>query len=346
MSKTISVEQMQRLYALADQIKRLSPWEWMNETDVFGVKNDLIEEIGFVSVMGGMGRHFAVTVYKGWGDLERFWLMQDIDDSMIPEFIFETSQLMLSFEDRAELNARDYATIRGLGLSYRGRANWPKFQAFRPGYFPWNMEDAWEADHLITCLEQALGVMMRFEDTPGLLSLGSPDSILVRARGGADENWEWKDVYMQSPEAERMLTYYEVEKAQLDKVDTLPRTENVVELDYFLSRHPIAPRGERPMCVYVLLVTDAESGYVMGSNVLDATGGLEGILGQIPAAALEIFERQGALPVQVKVSRPVLAQILGPLEERLDIDVDLTDALPMTHIARESLETFMAEARR
>ncbi len=342
LEKPINDEQWRKLYSLAAQIKRLSPWQWMEECDLFGVQDRIAEEIGFVSVMGREGEHYAVTLYKGWGDLERYWLMQDVDESIVPEFMFETSQLMLSFEDRAQITAAEHRLIKSLGLSFRGRRSWPKFQAFRPGYYPWRLVESWEADHMITCLEQSLGVFMRVEDDPSLLRPETSESLLVRARDTEQSSRPWSDTYLDWPEPERMLTYYEVESSHLDDVCALPRSTQTVELDYFLARSPIGHRNERPMCAYVLLVTDAHSGYVLGSNVLDATGGLENVLGQIPSVTLRIFKESGNVPGEIRVSRPVLTQILSPLEDRLDTEVDLTESLPMTLQARDSLEAFMS----
>ena len=44
-------------------ILEFEPWEFMNETDVFGVQ-DLTGQIGFVSVMGRLGEYKAIAVYQ------------------------------------------------------------------------------------------------------------------------------------------------------------------------------------------------------------------------------------------------------------------------------------------
>ncbi|NIY14969.1 MAG: hypothetical protein GWM98_08730 [Nitrospinaceae bacterium] len=138
-----------------------------------------------------------------------------------------------------------------------------------------------------------------------------------------------------------MLTYYEVESAKMDAVSALPRSEGSVEIDYFLSDAPVGSRNERPMCAYVLLMTDAKTGYVLGTEILHATDGLEGMLSRIPSKMLEVFSRSGSIPESIAVSRPVLSQILAPFEDRLAIEVDLTDSLPATTEARRSLGEFL-----
>ncbi len=45
-------EEWDRLFETAARVKIQSPWEWMNETDVFGVQHPETGEIGFVSGRG------------------------------------------------------------------------------------------------------------------------------------------------------------------------------------------------------------------------------------------------------------------------------------------------------
>ena len=56
-------DQWRRLYEAAVLVKELSPWQWMTETDIFGVQDPETEEIGFVSVLGLLGEHFGVSLY-------------------------------------------------------------------------------------------------------------------------------------------------------------------------------------------------------------------------------------------------------------------------------------------
>jgi hypothetical protein len=57
--------QSQALYAVTDRVKAAAPREWMTEGDVFGVQDPDTGELGFVSVMGMLGEHYAVSVYLG-----------------------------------------------------------------------------------------------------------------------------------------------------------------------------------------------------------------------------------------------------------------------------------------
>jgi hypothetical protein len=60
-----TMEEWRELYEAVVRVKELSPWEWMTETDVFAVQNPETDELGFVSVMGMLGEHYAMSLYLG-----------------------------------------------------------------------------------------------------------------------------------------------------------------------------------------------------------------------------------------------------------------------------------------
>lgn len=68
-----ALEVWSRLYQAAIRVKELAPWEWMQETDVFAVQRSGTDELGFVSVIGLLGEHYAVAVYRGTEGLYGFW---------------------------------------------------------------------------------------------------------------------------------------------------------------------------------------------------------------------------------------------------------------------------------
>jgi len=44
-----------RVFSAAEKIKEMKPWEWMAETDIFGIRIPETERIYFISVMGSAG---------------------------------------------------------------------------------------------------------------------------------------------------------------------------------------------------------------------------------------------------------------------------------------------------
>ena len=175
---TPTPEEWRKLYEAVIRIKEIAPWEWMTETDVFGVQNPETDELGFVTVMGLLGEHYAVAVYLGSEGLYGFWALQDTSPLGSPERLLEIPQLQASFEDRNELENKDREIIKATGLNFRGRKAWPMFRSLRPGFLPWFIE-AEEARFLAHALEQVPAVASRFREDPALLETHDDARYLV-----------------------------------------------------------------------------------------------------------------------------------------------------------------------
>src|SRR5947209_235334 len=94
---TPTLEAWRQLYELAGKLKELAPWEWMDESEIFGVESPEDGEIGFVSVMGARGEHLAIGIYLGAEGLYGFWDFQNEGHEKEPLALFDIPQLQASF---------------------------------------------------------------------------------------------------------------------------------------------------------------------------------------------------------------------------------------------------------
>src|ERR1051326_2102479 len=95
-----STEESRTLFALAARVKELAPWEWMDESEVFGVQNPEKGGLGFVSVMGMAGQHLAVAVYVGAEGLYGVLNFASQETITNPDQLLDIPQLQASFENR------------------------------------------------------------------------------------------------------------------------------------------------------------------------------------------------------------------------------------------------------
>jgi hypothetical protein len=329
----VTNEEWRKLYEAVIRVKELSPWEWMTETDVFGVQNPETGELGFVSVMGLLGEHYAVSLYLGPEGLYAFWDFEEVGHLVYPDALLELPQLQASFEDRNELDARDRKVIKELGLRFRGRKAWPKFRSYRPGLFPWFLE-AGEVRFLAEALNQLLDVAPRFREDPSLLALDD-ESYLVRVARREDGIWE--DRILDVPPPQPSTIPIEMDLETLERLKRLPRSNHEFEMDLFMFPAPVGKRGTRPFFPYMILTVEARSGMVLGTELLQPTPSLQAMWGSVPLKVAQQLAALEVVPKEIRVGSELLFELLQPLAGALRFKLEHSPFLPSLHLARESL---------
>lgn len=338
-----SPEESKKLYELAGRVKALAPWEWMEESDLFGVQNPETGEIGFISIMGMAGEHFAVSVYQGPEGLYGFWNMEENGPLADPQQILEIPQLQASFEDRDQLEKQDRDLIKKLGLKYRGQHAWPMFRAFRPGFLPWFVTSP-EARFLACALEQTLEVAPRVKENPDILfdENDEDDEVyLVRVPREPEGVLYWEDRMMRIPPPKPQQIPVVMEPGLMEKAARLPHVRLSLEMDFFSMPTPIAERGQRPYLPYMMMVADSQTGMILGADLTQPEPTLEEMWGRIPQSLVESCVQNGSVPEQITVRSARLYQLFLPLAQMLKFRLRQSDELPALDEALNSMSQML-----
>ena len=336
-------KQWRRLYELAVKLKELQPWEWMEESDIFGVQHPETGEIGFVSTMGAAGEHYAIGVYLGAEGLFGYFDLggeMEID----PMALFDVPQLQISFENREELEKQDHALIKKLGLKFRGSHSYPMFRSIKPGFLPYQISSA-EAQVLIHVIEQTLNVAPRFQGDELLLAdLGSNDdepNFLVRVPTNQGGNIVWKDENLTiepPPDSDISITIPQ-EVTQLLK--NLPQNKNlVIEIDLFYSPTPVAESGRRPFIPKMLMLADAKSGLILGFKLIEPQETELENFSEHMENIFESLEKLNVRPNEIWVSSEYLFKILRSFTQQLNVKLKQVDELKAIEEAKEGMFGF------
>lgn len=312
-----TTSQWQQLYDLMSQIKKLAPWEFMDEDMVFGVQNPDTSEYGFVSVMGTLGEHLSIALYLGIEALYSFWAVHNEETS--PEHILEVPQLQASFEDREMVTPEDRAVMKQLGLKFRGRQAWPFFRSYRPGFLPWYLTQE-EARFLIHGLAQTLDVAQRVRENSDLLDPVDDLTYLVRVPTMEGETLVWQDQMMQVHPPESRSIDILMDMQALAFVKGLPQSKSPLEVDFFMTPAPIQEdKAQRPFFAYSLLAVDSKSGMILGTQLMSPDPGFDDMLGQVPVETLYFLANTSLRPKTIHVQSPRLHGLLAPLCQDLGI---------------------------
>ncbi|HEV2663276.1 MAG TPA: hypothetical protein VG324_00075 [Blastocatellia bacterium] len=338
--KEPTAEEWGKLYAAAGRVKEMAPWAWMMEDEVFGVRNPERDEVGFVSVMGAGGEHFAVALYQGAGALYDFLALSEAagdgrPDGVGAERVLEIPQLQASFEDRGHLQKEDRDTIKKLGLKFRGANSWPLFRNYAPGMFPWFLTSS-EARFLTTALEQLLDVAPRVRDDEDVLYGEDDNDFLVRVPRVENARLVWEDKIMRVPEPElKEATPAPLDPQLLESLKQLPEVTNVIEIELTMLPMPVREKKARPFFPYLLMLVDESSGVILGNDMLQPMPSLDAMRAEFPTKVAEHLMQLGARPLKIAVRTETTARSLAPLAEELGIRIKLSPSLPALDEAME-----------
>ena len=332
--KDVSIESWKRLYELSQEIKEMAPWEWISESEFFGVQDPSTGEQGFISTMGMNGEHYSIAAYRGAEGLYGYWHMADAGPFGNPEEILEVPQLQLSFEDRSTLTDHDRAIIKELGLKFRGRNSWPMFRSFRPGFFPWYLNKK-EAHFLIHILEQTLNVLARYKEDETLLDPITDETYLVRIADESEEGLTWRDEMMEVLPPKFASVDITIEGPILEAFLNLEQAVRIVDADVFMFPGQIQEKpGKRPYFAYMLMIVEPETGMVFGTELLSPFPSLEAMWGKVPEALFKAMNNVGIYPNEIRTSSPRLHLVLEPVAEDIGFSVTQAEYLPSLEEAK------------
>lgn len=336
-----SLEEAARLFEAAARVKELGPWDWMDESEIFGVENPETGELGFVSVMGMAGEHFAVAVYQGAEGLYGIIDFASDVSGPNPEGLLDIPQLQASFDDRDTLHKRDRDLIKQLGLKFRGAHAWPMFRSYRPGYMPWFVT-AEEARFITHALAQTLEVAPRLKDDPDLLDAGDDEeSYLVRVPRHQGDTLAWEDQLIRVPPPEPVSIPVAVDTELLSRVSQLPQSPLTLEADFFSLPTAIGEKGERPYRPSALMLADGRSGLIVGFEMMHPEPSLAEMYGQIPMTLVQMLAQAGVVPGEIRARSELLLGLLEPLAEALNFRLRESDDLPSIDAATDSMFSWM-----
>src|SRR5262245_59192693 len=100
-----TLEEWRAAFEAAVAFRDQAPWRWCWDADVFGVEDPESGVTGYCCIMGNLGEHFALGLYRGSEGLAGFWEMQlagrQPEEERDPVTLLSRQDaVMVSFEDR------------------------------------------------------------------------------------------------------------------------------------------------------------------------------------------------------------------------------------------------------
>ena len=332
-----SAQEWSALYHAAIDFRKTEPWNWLSDTDLFGVQNPVDGNLGYCCIMGELKEMLGLVVYLGTEGLAGYFKTQsEREPSDVTNFLHEQNCLTLTFEGRKYLRAPDLRVIRDLGLKFRGRQDWPLFRSYRPGYMPWYLTRE-EVLYLTAIIPQAIEMALRVKGDGGLLVPPRKDRYLLRIPEKTGETLAWRDEWRTPPPVEKkepaILRLDELRLQRIKK--TVSRRQGIWEIDQFYSP-AVIDDGGRPYFPHVFLWVDHDSGLALHVRVAE----MPDYASDFQEHFMALVEKINVLPDEILLQHDEPLELAEPIASRLGIRVTRVKELPALQKVRTGLFSY------
>jgi hypothetical protein len=332
----LPLELWRQLYEAAARFQRLAPWEWMDDTHLFGIDNE--HGVRVVSVLGAMGQVFGLASHRGSAGIHSlFRLLNGQIEPEDPEMAFQQDTVLMDFAPPRELRPADRLILRQIQFQpVAGRPKRvPQFYSHKPGYVPWHINEA-EGRAALDDLDKALLYAELVRTDPEIFCTITRQKVpFLPAQTKASltvEQVEWQTVAAPPPRLDAPPDFLAAGVASLLQ---LPQSAGGVwELDAFYSEMAIAELP-RPYWAKIALSVEAHSGIILECQMGNPRQTMAESAG---LALIACVKKAGARPKTIKVRSLNLEQALQPLADALKTCLERADTLPAMEAARAALE--------
>lgn len=156
----------EQLYELAFRYKKTKLWNIIRDTEIFAVTLSG-DRIGYISIMGGSGGHYALALYIGNEDFQGLYSIATVNPIFLTEYkfhehILQQNCLQCLFEGKDDLTedireeVKAYARANKIKLA--GKNPYPHFLKFQANCMPWHLQTEQEQNDLCEAFSAAIAL--------------------------------------------------------------------------------------------------------------------------------------------------------------------------------------------
>ena len=310
----VSSEKWSKIYKLAQDFNKLKCWEWMLDSDIFGVKNPTDGKIGYCCIMGRLGRFKGLSVYLGTEGLESYLkICSGKIEAGSFESLLNQKCLMLSYGDINDMEMEDYNNLKYADITFKEN-EYPIFRNYNTGYLPWFINNN-DADFIINVLEQVINVSLRAKESKDFLE-SEKKAFLVRVKGRK----AWTDKYLKPEKISSKTIKPIIDNDLLDSldIDSFKRegTWNIASANVPTA---IRENNERPYYPYIFVMSEKDSTSPIGFEICEYSK----IYNRYPSIFIKTMIENKVIPERIIVFQKEIKKLLEPITDKLKIKISL-----------------------
>jgi len=335
-----TLEEWKALYDAAIEFRKIEPWEWVKETDVFGVQNSQTGEIGYCCVMGELGEVLAMAVYHGTEGLNGYKkILKHQVNPGDTDSLFIQDCLIIMFENKRFVEKEDMQLINKLGYAFKGKNAWPVFKSYKPGFFPWFLSRD-EALYMTDVLKQAKDMCLRLKENSNLFHAPKKNLYLIRVADATDGDLIWKDEWKEpAPLKKRDFSNFPVDEIRIQRIKiSVKQLPAVWEIDTFHAPTPVKEEG-RPYFPYAIMFADHDTGLIHDVYLTP----IDKYMKDFPERFLSCMENTAVVPMEILIRKEELIKLFEPYAAKLNIKLTEVKKLQNIDNAKRSMMKFFSK---
>ncbi len=183
----IERENWRKLFFVAKELQHLSPWTILQETDRFAIQDPQKRTLSYGCIMGELGVHFGLALYKGESGLDGYHHIQNTsvsegEKNAAYDILLKQNCFMVSFESKEFMTTPDLELYAQLKLKRPRNQPYIRFRDYTSGYIPWFLTPD-QVQNLTILLTQTLYIVRRASEEPIFLQKirqHPSNSLLIR----------------------------------------------------------------------------------------------------------------------------------------------------------------------
>ena len=325
-------EKWLRLYDVTQKIGMMEPWSDFSEKDQFVYVWKGEEKSVHFTFLGDSVGKCGIACYVGEDNyISARNRILSKNEKQEPVFMLQNA-LICIWDDREDISKEDYALIKSLGFSPRGKGTWLHFNRHEVGYMPTLLTET-DIDFLTVAFEN-LTMMLRAIYEQGLDPEFDKGKTLTRWYDPKAEIYYTHPLEVKLP---KDIGNYPVvtvkENDWLREVRAMQSAGYSVELDWSYLPVPFSDKDGRNIFPRSMLAVEKESGYILSSLLLTPEQELLGIAFNLLDQLIEKYGK----PQEILICDESLRGILADACKKVNIKVTVKKRLSQVNAARKKL---------